>query len=69
MESDRDMDKLDIKWPDRLDNLFDFVILDEAHIIKQLTNKTWTLMAACGRDTLLLRSYLPCQKTWLSSDK
>ena len=30
MESDRQMDNLDLRWPERLDNLFGFVILDEA---------------------------------------
>ena len=39
-ESDSRMDELDPRWPDRLDLIFGFVVLDEAHIIKQTSNKT-----------------------------
>ena len=38
--SDNEIDNLDPRWPDRLDHLFGYVVLDEAHIIKQTNNKT-----------------------------
>ena len=41
-QADSNIDNLDPKWPDALDNMFGFVVLDEAHIIKHVSNKTST---------------------------
>ena len=38
--ADTVIDDLDPRWPERLDHMFGFVVLDEAHIIKQTSNKT-----------------------------